>query len=48
MQKGRTPINPVHRQGDGHAFRDLGLEEEIFKLTQDLGVGAQFGGVLYA
>ncbi len=24
---------------DGQAFRDLGLEEEIFKLTQDLGVG---------
>jgi fumarate hydratase class I len=29
---------------DGHAFRDLGLEQEIFGLTQDLGVGAQFGG----
>lgn len=29
---------------DGHAFRDLGLEDEIFKLTQSLGVGAQFGG----
>jgi fumarate hydratase, class I len=29
---------------DGHAFRDLVLEAEIFKLTQDLGVGAQFGG----
>ena len=29
---------------DGHAFRDLALEGEIHKLTQDLGVGAQFGG----
>lgn len=29
---------------DGHAFRDLVLEAEILKLTQDLGVGAQFGG----
>ena len=28
----------------GHAFRDLGMEEEIHKLTQSLGVGAQFGG----
>ena len=35
---------PVAGGADGHAFRDLGLEEEIFKLTQDLGVGAQFGG----
>ncbi len=29
---------------DAHAFRDLALEAEIHKLTQDLGVGAQFGG----
>ncbi|WP_034992405.1 fumarate hydratase [Beijerinckia mobilis] len=29
---------------DGHAFRDLAMEAEIFKLTQSLGVGAQFGG----
>ena len=28
----------------GHGFRDLELEEEIFKLTQKLGIGAQFGG----
>jgi fumarate hydratase class I len=28
----------------GHAFRDLEMEAEIFKLTQSLGVGAQFGG----
>ena len=28
----------------GHAFRDLAMEAEIHKLTQNLGVGAQFGG----
>jgi len=28
----------------GHGFRDLDLEEEVFKLTQKLGIGAQFGG----
>ncbi|WP_067659169.1 fumarate hydratase [Nocardia harenae] len=28
----------------GHAFRDLELEEEVFKLTQSFGIGAQFGG----
>ena len=36
---------PTH--GDaatGHGFRDLALEEEVFALTQKLGIGAQFGG----
>ena len=28
----------------GHGFRDIELEEEVFKLTQKLGIGAQFGG----
>jgi len=28
----------------GHAFRDLEMEKEVHKLTQSLGVGAQFGG----
>jgi fumarate hydratase class I len=28
----------------GYGFRDLELEEEVFKLTQKLGIGAQFGG----
>lgn len=28
----------------GRAFRDLETEEQILKLTQDLGIGAQFGG----
>jgi len=29
---------------DAHAFRDLAMEAEIFAMTQQLGVGAQFGG----
>ncbi len=29
---------------DGHAFRDLAMEQEIHTLTQSLGIGAQFGG----
>jgi fumarate hydratase class I len=28
----------------GHAFRDLEMEAELHKMTQALGVGAQFGG----
>lgn len=28
----------------GHAFRDVELEEEIHKRTQQMGIGAQFGG----
>ena len=35
---------PTSGGPDGHAFRDLALEEEIHRLTQQLGVGAQFGG----
>src|SRR5215211_4512296 len=35
---------PTQGSEDGHAFRDLAMEEEIQKLTQSLGVGAQFGG----
>ena len=35
---------PTTGARDGRAFRDLALEAEIHKLTQDLGVGAQFGG----
>jgi len=27
-----------------HGFRDLELEEDVFKLTQGFGIGAQFGG----
>ena len=35
---------PTHGSEDGHAFRDLEMEQEIHKMTQSLGVGAQFGG----
>jgi fumarate hydratase class I len=35
---------PTHGSEDGHAFRDLAMEQEVHKLTQALGVGAQFGG----
>ncbi|MEU6041601.1 fumarate hydratase [Actinomadura sp. NPDC047616] len=28
----------------GHGFRDLELEQQVFELTQRLGIGAQFGG----
>ena len=35
---------PTQGSESGHAFRDLAMEEEVHKLTQSLGVGAQFGG----
>jgi fumarate hydratase, class I len=35
---------PTHGSEAGHAFRDLAMEQEVHKLTQSLGVGAQFGG----
>jgi fumarate hydratase class I len=35
---------PTEGSDNGHAFRDLEMEAEIHKLTQSLGVGAQFGG----
>ena len=35
---------PTSGGADGHAFRDLAMEAEVHKLTQSLGVGAQFGG----
>jgi fumarate hydratase class I len=35
---------PTAGSEDGHAFRDLDMERDIHKLTQSLGVGAQFGG----
>ncbi len=35
---------PTSGAADGRAFRDPALEAEVHKLTQDLGVGAQFGG----
>ena len=35
---------PLAGGEDAHAFRDVALEGEVHKLTQALGVGAQFGG----
>ena len=35
---------PVHGDADGHAYRDLEMEAEIWKMTQEFGSGAQFGG----
>jgi len=35
---------PTQGSEDGHAFRDLEMEAEVHKLTQSMGVGAQFGG----
>ncbi|HXW72374.1 MAG TPA: fumarate hydratase [Methylocella sp.] len=35
---------PAAGSEKGQAFRDLQMEDEIFRLTQSLGVGAQFGG----
>ncbi len=35
---------PTEGSEAGHAFRDLEMEAEVHKLTQQMGVGAQFGG----
>lgn len=35
---------PTKGNEHGRAFRDLSLEEEIHRLTQKMGIGAQFGG----
>jgi fumarate hydratase, class I len=35
---------PTAGSEKGHGFRDLALEAEVHKLTQRLGIGAQFGG----
>ncbi len=35
---------PTKGGEDGHAFRDLEMEQEVLKMTQATGVGAQFGG----
>ncbi|MCM2421349.1 MULTISPECIES: fumarate hydratase [unclassified Streptomyces] len=35
---------PGEGSPDGHGFRDKGLEEKVFELTQKIGIGAQFGG----
>jgi fumarate hydratase class I len=35
---------PVHGSPLGHGFRDLEMEAEILRMTQEFGIGAQFGG----
>ncbi|MEU4647008.1 fumarate hydratase [Nocardia fluminea] len=35
---------PTEGSITGHAFRDTELEEEVFQLTREFGIGAQFGG----
>ncbi|GAB3255018.1 fumarate hydratase [Nocardioides dilutus] len=35
---------PTSGSMSAHGFRDLELEEEVWKLTQSFGIGAQFGG----
>ena len=35
---------PVHGSPEGHAFRDLEMEAEVWAQTQKFGIGAQFGG----
>jgi len=35
---------PTKGSLEGHAFRDLEMEKEILKISQEMGVGAQFGG----
>jgi fumarate hydratase, class I len=35
---------PTEGSALGHAFRDLDLEQKVLKLSQETGIGAQFGG----
>lgn len=35
---------PTHGGSNGQAYRDLDWEERILKMTQSMGIGAQFGG----
>ncbi|MBY4950780.1 class I fumarate hydratase FumA [Pantoea sp. DY-17] len=39
---------PTEGNEHGQAFRDLQLEEELLKASQELGLGAQFGGKYFA
>ncbi len=39
---------PTEGNEFGQAFRDLETEEAVFKMTQKLGIGAQFGGKYFA
>ena len=35
---------PLQGSSSGHAYRDVGLENKLQKLTESFGIGAQFGG----
>lgn len=35
---------PTTGDASGRAFRDIELEQQVHKMTQDMGIGAQFGG----
>ncbi len=39
-------LDDLPRRGNkmGHAFRDIDLEDQVFKASCELGIGAQFGG----
>ncbi|ALV92622.1 MULTISPECIES: class I fumarate hydratase FumA [Pantoea] len=39
---------PTEGNEHGQAFRDVALEEELLKASQELGLGAQFGGKYFA
>ena len=43
-------LDSLPKQGDkktGHAFRDLEWENIVLKMSQEMGIGAQFGGKYY-
>jgi fumarate hydratase class I len=39
---------PTSGNEHGRAFRDLGMEAQIFELCRNIGIGAQFGGKYFA
>ena len=39
---------PTTGDEHGRAFRDVGLEQQIFEICQHIGIGAQFGGKYFA
>jgi len=39
---------PTKGSDGGHAFRDLEMEQLVLKMTQEQGIGAQFGGKYFA
>ncbi|WP_420405620.1 fumarate hydratase [Nisaea sp.] len=38
---------PTGGSESGHAFRDTEMEQQVLKMTQEMGIGAQFGGKYY-